>query len=86
MTKYKKDPIPKNMGREELAKFWDTHSIADYSNELKPIKVEVSKNLSNILPIRISSSTLSKLQNEASKKGVGASTLVRMKLMEWLGV
>jgi hypothetical protein len=44
--KLKKDPIPRNASREELAKFWDTHDFTDYLDELKPIKVTFAKNLS----------------------------------------
>ena len=39
MTKqHKKDQIPENVSREELAKFWDTHDFTDYLTELKPAK------------------------------------------------
>ncbi|EKD68267.1 MAG: hypothetical protein ACD_48C00002G0001, partial [uncultured bacterium] len=32
--KRQKDPIPDTDDREVIAEFWDTHSIADYLDEL----------------------------------------------------
>lgn len=37
MKPHKKDLIPRNVSREELAQFWATHSFADYWEELKPV-------------------------------------------------
>lgn len=28
----KKDPIPPNVNRQELARFWNTHSVANYTD------------------------------------------------------
>lgn len=69
-----KDPIPGNAAsREELAQFWDTHSAADYWDELKPINV------------RFDETTLEKLREKAKKKGIGPTTLARMWILERLG-
>jgi hypothetical protein len=86
MTKqHKKDPIPENASREELAKFWDTHSVADYwGEELKPVKARFAKNLSHVVGVRLDSETLDKLETQAQKKGVGTTTLIRMWLLEHL--
>jgi len=77
-----RDPIPENPSREELAHFWDTHSIADYWDELKPVKVKVAKNLSKIISIRLDDQTFNKLQKEAQKRKVGPTTFARMILAE----
>ncbi len=76
--------IPKFESREEEAKFWDTHSFAEYWDEFKPVKVRFAKNLSEVLPIRFDSETLEKLRERAHKKGIGPTTLVRMWVMERL--
>ena len=79
MTKpHKKDPIPGQVSREELARFWDTHSIADYRDELSPVQVTFAKNLSQKLAIRLDTQTLTAVQQEAYRKGIGPSTFVRM--------
>lgn len=82
--KYKRDPIPKHVSRRELAKFWDSHSIADYMDELKPVKVKFAKNLSEGLTIRLDPKTLKRVRNEAFEKGVGPTTLIRMWIREQL--
>jgi predicted DNA binding CopG/RHH family protein len=85
MTKqHKKDPIPENVSREELAKFWDTHDFTDYLDEMKPVKVKFAKNLSHIVAVRLDTDTLNKLETQAEKKGIGTTTLIRMWLLEHL--
>jgi predicted glycoside hydrolase/deacetylase ChbG (UPF0249 family) len=80
-----RDPLPgKNVSREELAKFWDTHSIADYLDVLKPVRVRVAKNLSEGITIRFDEQTLSKLRKKAENKGIGPTTLARMWILDRL--
>lgn len=82
---FTKDPIPgKNISREELARFWDTHSAADYWNEMKPVKVHFAKNLSEGITIRFDSKTLNVLRKKAHEKGIGPTTLVRTWVYERL--
>ena len=76
--------IPKFKSREEEIKFWDTHSLADYWDEFKPVRAHFSQNLSEVLPIRLDAETLKKLRAEAQKKGIGPTTLVRMWVLEKL--
>jgi predicted DNA binding CopG/RHH family protein len=83
MTKqHKKDPIPQDVSREELAHFWDTHSIADYKDELKPVQVRFTKKFSEPVTIRLDQEILQKVRQEASEKGIGATTLIRMMIYE----
>lgn len=82
-----KDSIPgKDATREEVANFWDTHSIADYIDELKPVSVRFAKNLSDGITIRFDTKTLTKLRQKARQKGMGPTTLARMWVMERLHV
>ncbi len=41
-----KEPIPEFKSRQEEAEFWDTHDLADYWDEFKPVKVRFARNLS----------------------------------------
>ena len=85
MTKQpKKDAIPTDVSREELAHFWDTHSVIDYLDELKPAKVRFAKKLEHVLAVRFDSETLTQLETQASRKGIGPTTLVRMWVKERL--
>ncbi len=85
MTKIAKiDPIPEFKGYQEEAEFWDTHSLADYQGQLKPVEVRFAKNLSEGITVRFDPQTLGKLRAEAQKKGFGPTTLARMWILERL--
>jgi len=70
--------IPDFATREEEAEFWDTHDITDFLDELRPIKMRVSKNLSQGLTIRLNADDRDALARLADEQGVGPSTLARM--------
>jgi predicted DNA binding CopG/RHH family protein len=77
-------PIPDFKSIEEEAEFWDTHSLADYWDEGKPVKVRFAKNLSQGITIRLDPVTLTKLRELAHKQGIGPTTLARMWILEQL--
>jgi predicted DNA binding CopG/RHH family protein len=74
--------IPEFANRQEEAEFWDTHSIADYWDELRPVKVTFAKNLSEGITIRLDRPTLTAVRAEARAKGIGPTTLIRMWVLE----
>lgn len=74
--------IPNFKSRAEEAEFWDTHSIADYWDELRPVKVTFAKNLSEGITIRLDRPTLTAVRAQAREKGIGPTTLIRMWVME----
>jgi predicted DNA binding CopG/RHH family protein len=76
--------IPSFSSREEEAEFWDTHDFTDFQDELKPVKVTFTKNLSEPLTIRLDRETLTKLREQAHEKGIGPTTLARMWILERL--
>jgi predicted DNA binding CopG/RHH family protein len=77
-----KKHIPEFSSIEEEAAFWDTHSTADYEHEFKPVRVRFAKKLSEGLTIRLDPDTLEKVRTEAEEKGIGATTLIRMWVLE----
>ncbi len=79
-----KRSIPEFKNREEAAEWYDTHDLADYWDELKPVEVRFSENLSELLTIRFDKDSLHKLQQEADQKGVDPATLARTWIMERL--
>jgi len=79
-----KEPIPEFKSRQEEAEFWDTHDLADYWDEFKPVKVRFARNLSEGITIRFDPETLAKLREQARKKGMGPTTLARMWILEHL--
>lgn len=83
MTKTK-SRIPEFKNRQEEAKFFDSHDMADFQDELKTVRAAFSQNLSQGITIRLDEKTLGKLRDKAHKKGVGPTTLARMWLLEKL--
>ncbi len=86
--KKKISKIPDFKNREEEAKFWDTHSFADYWDEWKDVDlvVELNKPCEETLIIRLQKSLKQKLEQLATKKGLSASSLARILLAEKLKV
>lgn len=85
MTERKKrSDIPEFASREEEAAFWDTHSFADYQDELKPVRVRFAQNLSEGITVRLDPETLATLRARAKEKGLGPTQLARMWILEHL--
>lgn len=83
MTK-KLKKIPQFNSIEEETHFWDTHSFADYEHEFTPVKVKFAKSLSQGITVRFDTKTLDELRSHAQDKGIGATTLIRMWILERL--
>ena len=84
IKKHKKSRIPAFSSLEEEAKWFETHSIANYQGEFKVVKARFAKNLSEGLNIRLDPETITKLRVEARQKGIGPTTLARMWILEQL--
>ncbi|HBL51838.1 MAG: hypothetical protein A3D24_03750 [Candidatus Blackburnbacteria bacterium RIFCSPHIGHO2_02_FULL_39_13] len=84
--KKRKSRIPKFNNYEEEAKFWDTHSFADYWDEFEEVDlvVDLHKPKDETLVLRLQKEAKDKLNRVAKKKGVTASSLARMWLTEKL--
>lgn len=83
-TKKIKSKIPTFKNRMEEARFWETHRISDFMDELKPVNVRFAKNLSEGITIRFDPPTIKKLKEIAHNKGLGPTTLARMWILEHL--
>lgn len=80
-----KDPMPdKFASREEEAEFWDTHDIADYWHELKPVELKFSENLAHGVVVRFSSDTLTKVYETAREQGITMDALIQKWVVERL--
>jgi hypothetical protein len=80
----KRGRLPRFKSREEEAKFWDTHSLADFADELEPAAVKADRPLGQILGIRLDAETVDRLACIGRAKGIGPSTLARIWIMERL--
>jgi len=84
MFKQKKSRIPKFESIAEEAKFWDTHSVTDYLDELTPVKVKVTlgQPKEESLTVRMQVGLKRQMATLAQEMGVNTSTLARMWLVE----
>ena len=87
-TKKNKLPDFSKMTYEEEAKFWDTHSFADYWGELKDVEIKVklehAKPKEETLVLRVNKDVKRKLKQVAKERGVTISALARVLLIEKL--
>lgn len=75
--------IPKFKSDKEAAEFWDTHSLADYEEDLKPAKnIVFVRPERQIVSLRLDTKVIKALKQLASKKGLGYSPLLRMWILE----
>ncbi len=72
----KQRTIPEFASREEEAEFWDTHDIADYWDELKPVKVRFSQKVNHGVIVVFESHTFDRLFEMADERGVFPDALI----------
>lgn len=81
-----KPVVPEFKSREEEAEFWDTHSAADYWDQLEPVQVEVDPELADRvaerrktkrITLRLRECQLEAVKRIAAKKDIPYQTLIR---------
>ncbi len=81
-----KQPIPSFKTYAEEAAFWDTHDLTDYFDDFQPQTLRLAKPLASGITVRFDAQTLDKLREEAERKGIGPTTLIRMWVRERLSL
>ncbi len=76
--------IPKFKSLEAERKFWDTHSITDFLEELKPAKIEFIRPKKKLISLRLDTDQIDSLKQIASHKRLGYLTLIRFWINERL--
>ncbi len=77
--------IPKFKTDKEIAEFWDTHSLADFEEELRPAKdIVFVKPERQVVSLRLDRKIVKALRSLGARKGIGYSTLLRMWILERL--
>ena len=75
--------IPHFKSDKEIAGFWDTHSLADVENELRPAKELVFvKPDRQVVSLRLDRKIIKAIKVLAAQKGIGYSSLLRMWVLE----
>ena len=68
--------------RDKEAKFWEENFNKAFG---KSVKVKFAKNLSESINIRLDAQSLNVVREQAQKKGLGPTQLIRMWIMEKIG-
>ena len=79
-----KTRIPDFQSHEEEAAFWDTHSLADYWDELEPAEFRFHRRPDDLLVIHLDRQSMGALTRLASHRGLSPSTLVHIWILEEL--
>jgi predicted DNA binding CopG/RHH family protein len=75
--------IPHFKSDQEAADFWDTHSLADFAEDLERAKdVVFVKPQRQIVSLRLDRKVIQTLKSLAKRKGIGYSSLLRMWVLE----
>jgi len=80
----KKLPDMTDWSDEQIAQFWETHSSADYWEELEPVEVEIVRPEKEVVALRLDKPLLEKVKAIAAAKGLGYTTLLRVWIKEKL--
>jgi len=79
----KKQIIPEFDSIEEMAKFWDTHDLTDFEDQLVEVKgVFYRPSKPKNLSVSLKPNELKALQKIAKKKGMDSLTLIRRWILE----
>jgi hypothetical protein len=74
--------ISKADSLEEIANFWDTHSLADYWDQTHEVEFKVRAQRRQ--RITLAPELYAQVEKEAQVRGISSETLVHLGLMEWL--
>lgn len=69
--------------RKREASFWGKNFTRAWKNG-KPIRVKFARNLSETINVRFDSRTMNVLRDQAQRKGLGTTQLIRMWIVEKL--
>ncbi len=76
--------IPPFNSYEEMAGFWDTHSLADYWDRTEPATFEVAPEARRHYLVAVDREVLARVQRLARTRGVSRESLVNLLLEQRL--
>ena len=75
----KTQKIPETDSIEELARFWDTHDLADFEGQLEEVCEPVFER-QTVMKVQLAPQEADAIEQIAKSKGVGSAALIK----EWL--
>jgi hypothetical protein len=76
--------IPVMTNYEEIAEFWETHSLADYWDQTEPASFELSPELHSRYLVAVEPDLLNRVRQAARARGVSTESLVNLLLEQRL--
>ncbi len=83
MNKKRKSSISKARSYRELGDFWDTHDLADYWDQTKPVEVTVDLK-SEVTYYALDTELATRIRRLARRRGVSPETLLNLWVQEKL--
>lgn len=79
-----KNTRPDSLSYEEIAAFWDTHSLADYWDETEPAEFEIDANARRRYLVAVDRELMARAQRLAHERGLSTESLVNLLLEQRL--
>lgn len=76
--------IPGMNSYEEIAEFWDTHSLADYWEQTEPVEFELDPQARRRYLVALDPELLQRIQKLAQVRGLSTESLVNLLLEQRL--
>ena len=77
--------IPEFGNYQDMADFWDTHSVGDYWDQTEPAEFEIAENARRRYLVALDRDLLDRLQKLARVRGVSTESLANLLLAQSLG-
>ena len=82
LKSHTKDLLPENFTSfDEFDEFWDTHSSADYEDQMTPIGVDIQLSSEKVY-CPIAKDVMQQVRMRAHQQGLSAETLVNLWIQE----
>ena len=76
--------IPKFKTKEEVARYWETHSLQDYHKDTNDAEIAFVKKPKKTVAIRLDPDDIKSVEKIAERKGLSYTSLLRMWIKEHL--
>ena len=77
--------IPETDSIEELARFWDTHDLTDFENQLEDVSERVfERKPETVIPVRLRQQEVEAVKRVVKTRGVRETALLRQWVREKL--
>ncbi len=76
--------IPELNHYEEVAEFWDTHSLADYWEQTQPATFDLAPDVGRQYWVAVDHTVLARVQRISKKRGVSIESVINLLLEQRL--